>query len=238
MAARVARAGCIAPMKVLLVEDDRETASYIAEGLRPHGVIVEHVEDGMAALARALVHHHEAIILDRLLPGLDGLSLLKRLRSAGVQTPVLYLTAMDGLDDRVEGLEAGGDDYLVKPFFLVELLARLKALARRSATAPVQTRLRAADLELDLIGRTAKRAGSEIALLPQEFRLLEYLMRNAGSVVTRSMLLEHVWDIHFDPQTSVVESHMSRLRAKLCPGGQTEYIRTVRGSGYLFVVRT
>jgi two-component system, OmpR family, response regulator len=224
-------------MRVLLVEDDRETASYIAEGLRLHGVIVEHVSDGATGLARAMVPRYEAIILDRLLPGLDGLSLLKRLRRAGVQTPVLYLTAMDGLDDRVAGLEAGGDDYLVKPFFLVELFARLKALARRSTAPAVQTRVRAADIELDLIGRTAKRAGSELALRPQEFRLLEYLMRNAGSVVTRSMLLEHVWDIHFDPQTSVVESHMSRLRAKLCAGCQTEYIRTVRGSGYLFVVR-
>lgn len=224
-------------MRVLLVEDDRETASYIAEGLRPHGVAVEHVEDGALGLARAQGGDYEAIILDRLLPALDGLSLLKRLRSTGVQTPVLYLTAMDGLDDRVEGLEAGGDDYLVKPFFLIELLARLKALARRAAAAPVQTRLRVADIELNLLERTVKRAGNEIVLLPQEFRLLEYLMRNAGSIVTRSMLLEHVWDIHFDPRTSVVESHMSRLRAKLCPGGQTEYIRTVRGSGYLFVVR-
>lgn len=224
-------------MRVLLVEDDRETASYIAEGLRPHGVAVEHVEDGRAGLARAQGADYEAIILDRLLPGLDGLSLLEKLRSTGVQTPVLYLTAMDGLDDRVEGLEAGGDDYLVKPFFLVELLARLKALARRSATAPVQTRLRVADIELDLLERTVKRAGKEIALLPQEFKLLEYLMRNAGSVVTRSMLLEHVWDIHFDPQTSVVESHMSRLRAKLSGGSTSEYIRTIRGSGYLFFAK-
>ncbi|HTW75736.1 MAG TPA: response regulator transcription factor [Steroidobacteraceae bacterium] len=225
-------------MKVLLVEDDAETASYITAGLRGHGLSVEHAGDGQLGLARALAGEHAVIILDRLLPGCDGLSLLKALRARGLKTPVLYLTAMDGLDDRVEGLEAGGDDYLVKPFFLVELLARLKALARRAAAAPVQTRLCAADIELDLLERRVRRQGREIALLPQEFKLLEYLLRNAGSVVTRSMLLEHVWDIHFDPQTSVVESHMSRLRAKLSGASTTEYIRTIRGSGYLFVVRS
>jgi len=225
-------------MKVLLVEDDVETAGYIAEGLRAHGVSVEHAADGGVGLARARACGYEAIILDRLLPGCDGLALLKALRAAGDRTPVLYLTAVDGLNDRVEGLEAGADDYLIKPFFLVELLARLKALTRRAAASTVQTHLRAADIELDLIRRRVTRRGEEIALLPQEFKLLEYLLRNAGSVVTRSMLLEHVWDIHFDPQTSVVESHVSRLRAKLSqgtPGG--EYIRTVRGSGYLFVAR-
>ncbi len=168
--------------------------------------------------------------LDRRLPGRDGLSLLKSLRLAGVRTPALYLTAMDGLDDRIEGLEAGGDDYLIKPFFLDELCARLRALVRRCA-AEVQTRLRVGDIELDLIARKALRGGQELSLLPQELRLLEYLLRNAGSTVTRSMLLEHVWDIHFDPQTSVVESHMSRLRSKLCPGGGREYIRTIRGGG-------
>ncbi len=225
-------------MNVLLVEDDVETASYIAEGLRTHGLSIEHASDGELGLARALAGEHEVIILDRLLPSRDGLSVLKALRARGVKTPVLYLTAMDGLDDRVEGLEAGGDDYLVKPFFLVELLARLKALARRAtATTSVHTRLRAADLELDLIERRVTREGQDIALLPQEFKLLEYLLRNAGSIVTRNMLLEHVWDIHFDPQTSVVESHMSRLRAKLAGGSTTEYIRTIRGSGYLFLVR-
>ena len=171
------------------------------------------------------------------LPELDGLSLLKALRAAGVRTPVLYLTAMDGINDRVEGLEAGADDYLIKPFFLVELLARVKALARRAGDAQAQTRLRAADIELDLIQRRVTRAGTEIALLPQEYKLLEYLLRNAGSVVTRSMLLEQVWGIHFDPQTSVVESHISRLRSKLSQGAATEYIRTIRGSGYMFIVR-
>ncbi len=228
-------------MRVLLVEDDVETASYIAEGLRAHGISVDHAADGELGLSRAMSSDYQAIILDRLLPGRDGLSLLKTLRAASVKTPVLYLTAMDGLNDRVEGLEAGGDDYLIKPFFLVELLARLKALVRRAEDTQAQTRLRAADIELDLLHRRVTRGGSEIPLLPQEYKLLEYLLRNAGSVVTRSMLLERVWGIHFDPQTSLVESHISRLRAKLAHGGAhgapTEYIRTIRGSGYMFVAR-
>jgi two-component system, OmpR family, response regulator len=229
-------------MHVLLVEDDLETAAFISEGLSGHDIVVEHVGDGASGLARALAGTHQVIILDRLLPGRDGLSVLKALRGAGVRTPVLYLTAMDGLNDRVEGLEAGGDDYLIKPFFVVELLARVKALARRASDAPVQTRLRAADIELDLMQRKVTRAGTEIALLPQEYKLLEYLLRNAGSIVTRSMLLEQVWGIHFDPQTSVVESHISRLRSKLSqglgPAAATEYIRTIRGSGYMFVARS
>lgn len=224
-------------MKVLLIEDDLETASYVAQGLSAQGIVVEHVADGSVGFERARVGEHAVIILDRRLPGRDGLSLLKALRGAGVRTPVLYLTAMDGINDRVEGLEAGGDDYLIKPFFLAELLARVKALARRASDARAQTRLRAADIELDLIERKVTRGGSEIALLPQEYKLLEYLLRNAGSVVTRSMLLEQVWGIHFDPQTSVVESHISRLRSKLSQGAATEYIRTIRGSGYMFVVR-
>lgn len=223
-------------MKVLLIEDDAETAAYILQGLGAQGIDIEHAADGICGYDRAAAGAYQAIILDRLLPGRDGLSVLKALRGAGVRTPVLYLTAMDGLDDRVEGLDAGGDDYLTKPFFVVELVARLRALVRRAA-AEVRTRLRAADVELDLIERRVTVAGREVALLPQEFKLLEYLLRNAGSVVTRSMLLEHVWDIHFDPRTSVVESHVSRLRAKLNRGGNTEYIRTVRGSGYMLIVR-
>lgn len=224
-------------MKVLLIEDDRETAAFIAEGLATQGIEVDHAADGVCGLASALRGEYHAIILDRLLPGRDGLSVLKDIRRAGTSTPVLYLTAMDGLDDRVEGLEAGGDDYLVKPFYLAELLARIRALARRATAVPVQTRLHAADIELDLIKRTVTRGNCEISLLPQEFKLLEYLLRNAGSVVTRAMLLEQVWNIHFDPKTSVVESHMSRLRSKLSRGTDIEYIRTIRGSGYLFVAR-
>jgi two-component system OmpR family response regulator len=225
------------PLKVLLVEDDLETASYIAQGLSHQDIEVEHLADGNLGLERARSGGHQVLILDRRLPGLDGLALLRALRSAGVRTPVLYLTAMDGLDDRVEGLEAGADDYLIKPFFLVELSARVKALARRAAPAQAQTRLRAADIELDLIQRKVTRGGTEVTLLPQEYKLLEYLLRNAGSVVTRSMLLEQVWGIHFDPQTSVVESHISRLRSKLSQGAASEYIRTIRGSGYMFLVR-
>jgi len=221
----------------LLIEDDPETAAYIAEGLGAQSIEVHVARDGISGLALALRGDHQVVILDRLLPGRDGLSVLKDMRRAGKTTPVLCLTAMDGLDDRVAGLEAGGDDYLVKPFFLAELIARIRALARR-ASAPVETHLRAADIELDLIKRRATRAGHEIALLPQEFKLLEYLVRNAGSVVTRSMLLEHVWDIHFDPQTSVVESHMSRLRARLAQGAAAEYIRTIRGAGYVFLARS
>jgi two-component system OmpR family response regulator len=223
-------------MRVLLVEDDAETAAYICGGLGARGVEVQHAADGLQGHALACAGQYEALILDRRLPGLDGLSLLKRLREAGVRSPALYLTAMDGLDDRIEGLDAGGDDYLIKPFFLEELHARLRALVRRGASA-IQTRMRVGDIELDLIARRATRAADELPLLPQELKLLEYLMRNAGSIVTRSMLLEHVWDIHFDPKTSVVESHMSRLRAKLSPGGGREYIRTVRGAGYVFVIQ-
>lgn len=225
-------------MQVLLIEDDAETAGYITAGLAAHGIEVEHAADGLAGLARARNGHFQAIILDRLLPGLDGLSLLRQLRAAGNPIPVLCLTAVDGLDDRIEGLDAGGDDYLAKPFFLTELLARLKALVRRSEGAQASTRLSAADIELDLIRRRVRRGGREIALLPQEFKLLEYLLRNAGSIVTRRMLLEHVWGIHFDPQTSVVESHVSRLRAKLGADSSTEYIRTIRGSGYVFVAHS
>lgn len=224
-------------MKVLVVEDDAETAAYIVGGLAAQGIDAEHAADGVCGHDRAASGDYQAIVLDRLLPGRDGLAILKSLRAAGIRTPVLYLTAVDGLDDRIEGLEAGGDDYLIKPFFVAELVARIRALVRRAAEVAATTRLRAADIELDLIGRRVTRDGRQIALLPQELKLLEYLLRNAGSVVTRGMLLEHVWDIHFDPQTSVVESHVSRLRAKLSPGGGTEYIRTVRGAGYMFIVR-
>jgi len=221
-------------MRVLLVEDDAQNAAYICEGLAALGVSVQHAADGDRGRAMASEGHYQALILDRRLPQCDGLTLLKALRAAGVHTPALYLTAMDGLDDRIEGLEAGGDDYLVKPFHLAELHARLRALVRRTGN-DVQTRLRAGDLEFDLLARKVTCGGRELALLPQELKLLEYLLRNAGSIVTRSMLLEHVWQIHFDPQTSVVESHVSRLRSKLGASGGREYIRTVRGAGYLLI---
>lgn len=219
-------------LKLLLVEDDRETAGHIVDALQGHGHAVEHVDDGAQGLARALTGEHAALIVDRMLPGLDGLTLVRRLRSEGHQTPVLLLTTMSGLDDRVEGLEGGADDYLVKPFAFAELLARVNAITRR-ADAGEPTRLRLADLEIDLIRRTAAREGKAIELQAQEFRLLEYLLRNAGRVVTRTMLLENVWDLHFDPRTNIVETHMSRLRSKVDRGFGTELIRTLRGVGYV-----
>jgi two-component system OmpR family response regulator len=221
-----------AAMNILLIEDDLEMAQSLVGGFREQGHAVDHVADGVEGLRLACEQQHQVIVVDRMLPLLDGLSLVKRLRAKGVMTPVIYLTTMSGIDDRVHGLEAGGDDYLVKPFAFVELLARVRVLARRPAAQEAITRLRAGDLEMDLLQRTLTRAGRPIELLPQEFRLLEYLMRNANRIVTRAMLLEKVWDIHFDPQTSVVESHISRLRAKLNQGLEVDPIQTIRGTGY------
>ena len=219
-------------MKILLIEDDRETADHIIHALQNEGHSVEQVHDGIEGLAQARAGEHSALIVDRMLPGLDGLSLVKQLRAEGRQTPVLFLTTMSGLDDRVEGLQGGGDDYLVKPFAFSELLARVNAITRRHGESE-PTRLRAADLEMDLIRRTASRGGKSIDLQPQEFRLLEYLLRNAGRVVTRTMLLEVVWDLHFDPRTNIVETHLSRLRSKIDRGFGAELIHTVRGAGYI-----
>jgi two-component system OmpR family response regulator len=222
-------------LNILLIEDENETANYIAKGLRQAGHAVERVANGSEGLSQAKQQTHDLIVVDRLLPDLDGLSLTRQLRESGVQTPVLFLTALGGVSDRVDGLEAGGDDYLVKPFALSELLARVNALTRRTTRvgAEVQTRLRAGDLEMDLIGRTVSRAGAAIDLQPQEFRLLEYLVRHAGRIVTRSMLLENVWQLGFDPQTNIVESHMSRLRAKVDRNSPAPLIETVRGAGYV-----
>ena len=220
-------------MRILIVEDDAELGESVALGLREHGYAVDLEVDGLAGLELARGASYQVIVLDRMLPGLDGLSVVRRLRGAGVETPVIYLTSMSGIDDRVHGLDAGGDDYLVKPFDFTELLARVRALARRPpAGQSVPLRLSCAGLELDLLGRSVTRDGRPLELLPQEFRLLEYLVRNANRVVTRAMLLENVWDIHFDPQTSVVESHVSRLRSKLNRAGDTDLIQTVRGVGY------
>ena len=221
-------------MKLLIIEDDRETAGHIAQALQGRGHAVEQAHDGKTGLARARSIEHDALIVDRMLPALDGLGLVKQLRAEGNQTPVLMLTTMSGLDDRVEGLTNGADDYLVKPFAFAELIARVDAITRRAANASGEpTKLRAADLEIDLIRRTARRGEQAIELQAQEFRLLEYLLRNAGRVVTRTMLLEHVWDLNFDPRTNVVETHMSRLRAKVDRGFALELIHTVRGSGYI-----
>jgi two-component system OmpR family response regulator len=221
-------------MKVLLIEDDAETACYVARGLRDDGHLVDHEADGRTALFLGTEQIHDVMIVDRMLPRLDGLSVVKALRAVGVRTPVLYLTTMSGIDDRVEGLEAGGDDYLVKPFALAELLARVKALARRPGVAAEGTRaqLSVGDLEMDVVKREVKRSGIRIDLQPQEFKLLEYLMRHAGRIVTRTMLLENVWDFHFEPRTSVVESHISRLRSKIGRGSCPDLIHTIRGSGY------
>ena len=222
-------------MKVLVIEDDLTTAEHISRGLSSNGHQFSHVADGKGGLAEALRSEFEVLIIDRMLPGVDGLSIVKALRKEGNQTPVLLLTTMSGLDDRVEGLEAGADDYLVKPFAMPELLARLNALARRPPVNGVQTTLRVGNLEMDLLKRDVRRESKLLDLQPQEFKLLEYLMRSDGRVVTKSMLLEHVWGFHFDPQTTVVETHMSRLRTKLDKDFAKPMIITQRGVGYRLV---
>lgn len=219
-------------MKILLIEDDPETADYIVQGLAADAHDVKVSGDGRDGLFRATGADWDLLIVDRMLPGLDGLALVRTLRAGGIATPVLFLTTMGGVGDRVAGLRAGGDDYIVKPFALAELAARVEALARRPWHVAAETTLRVADLEMDLLARTTRRAGRLIDLQPREFKLLEFLLRHAGQVVTRTMLLEHVWEFHFDPRTNVVESHVSRLRGKLDHGGGAELIHTVRGAGY------
>jgi two-component system OmpR family response regulator len=227
------RSACrTAEMKLLVVEDDRETASYLHKGLSESGYVVDRAGDGREGLFLASSGGYDAIVLDRMLPGIDGLAVLGALRAAGIRTPALILSALGSVDDRVKGLRAGSDDYLVKPFAFSELLARIEALLRRGTVTPATTTLRVADLELDLLTRTVKRAGKPLDLLPREFRLLEYLMRNAGHVVTRTMLLEHVWDYHFDPQTNVIDVHVSRLRQKIDKNFERPLLHTVRGAGY------
>jgi two-component system OmpR family response regulator len=219
-------------MKILLIEDDREMAEHVAHVLGDHGHDVDTCHDGNQGLVQARANAYGALVVDRMLPGLDGLSLVGALRAEGAQTPVLLLTTMSGIDDRVQGLEGGADDYLTKPFAAAELAARVLAITRRSQGWGGATVLRAGDLEIDLIRRIVIREGRPIDLQTQEFRLLEYLMRNAGRTVTRAMLLDHVWNLDFVPSTNIVETHMSRLRTKIgCKGG--EIIRTVRGAGYI-----
>jgi len=218
-------------MKVLIVEDDAETADYIAAGLRSRGHEPKLAANGSQGFAGATAEPFDVIVLDRMLPGLDGLALVSLLRAEGVSTPVLFLTNLSGVDDRVEGLGAGGDDYLVKPFAFDELVARLHALARRPTLGASLTVLVAGDLEVDLVARTVRRSGETIELQPREFRLLEALMRSEGRLVTRKMLLEQVWGFDFDPRTNIVETHISRLRSKI-DRGREAMIRTVRGAGY------
>lgn len=220
-------------MKILLVEDDGQTASYIARSLKEHGNVIDIAGNGRDGLFMATDESYDVLIVDRMLPGMDGLSLVKALRSAAVKTPVLFLTTMSGIDDRVDGLNAGGDDYLVKPFAFSELLARVNALSRRPPMAETPTVLRIADLEMDLLKRKVMRGGEVIDLQPREFQLLEFLMRHADQVVTRTMLLEGVWEFHFDPKTNVVETHISRLRSKVDRGRDADLIQTIRGSGYI-----
>ena len=224
-------------MRFLVIEDDKRTADYILNGMSELGHIAECFADGRDGLMRAVSESYDAVVLDRMLPGLDGMSIIKALRATQRDTPVLFLTAVGGLDDRVEGLEAGGDDYLVKPFAFSELMARLNALARRPPTRAEKTTLTVADLELDLVRRTCQRGGQPIDLLPREYALLEYLMRNEGRIITKTMLLERVWDFHFDPQTSVVETQISRLRAKIDRPFEKPLLQTIRNTGYALNAR-
>jgi len=221
-------------MPILLVEDDAEAARHVLQGLRESGYATELCSDGREGLARACERRFDLLIIDRMLPQFDGLSIVTTLRAQGDRTPVLVLSALGTVSDRVDGLRAGGDDYLIKPFALVELLARVEALLRRHAFAEVAAaRLRVADLELNVMARRVERAGREIALTAKEFQLLEFLMRRAGQVVTRTMLLEAIWNLHFDPQTNLIDVHMSRLRAAVDRGFDQPLLHTVRGAGYM-----
>jgi two-component system, OmpR family, response regulator len=220
-------------MRILLIEDDRDAASWLVKGLKEAGHVTDLAADGEEGLALAREGRHDVMIVDRMLPKLDGLSVIKTLRSDGVMTPALILSALGEVDEKVKGLRAGGDDYLAKPYAFAELLARIDSLARRPTAGPQHTRLAVGDLEMDLLARTVRRAGTPILLQPREFKLLEYLMRNAGQVVTRTMLLENVWDYHFDPQTNVIDVHISRLRGKIDKDFDKPLLRTVRGAGYM-----
>jgi two-component system OmpR family response regulator len=220
-------------MRILVIEDDREAATWLLKGLAESGHVADHAADGEQGLALAREKVHDVLIVDRMLPKMDGLTIIKTLRTEGVTAPVLILSALGDVDERVKGLRAGGDDYLAKPYAFSELLARIEGLSRRRHQGPQQTKLKAVDLEMDLLARTVTRSGRPILLQPREFKLLEYLMRNAGHVVTHTMLLENVWDYHFDPQTNVIDVHVSRLRAKIDKGFDEPILQTVRGAGYM-----
>jgi len=220
-------------VKILLIEDDREAASYLIQALDECGHVAHHASDGETGYAMASAMDYDVLIVDRMLPRRDGISVIESLRAEGDNTPVLILSALGEVDDRVKGLRAGGDDYLVKPYAFSELLARIEVMARRNAPAEAATAYQVGDLVLDRLARKVERSGEVIVLQPREFRLLEYLMKNAGRVVTRTMLLENVWDYHFDPQTNVIDVHMSRLRAKVDKGHDHQLLQTVRGVGYV-----
>ncbi|HYE43676.1 MAG TPA: response regulator transcription factor [Caulobacteraceae bacterium] len=219
-------------MRVLIVEDDLEAAAAMARGLSESGIEPTHAPDGAAGLVEAQKGGYDVYVVDRMMPRMDGVTMVETLRREGDQTPVLFLSALGEVEDRVTGLKAGADDYLVKPYAFAELVARVEALARRRETGSVQTVLKVGDLEMDLIGRSVHRAGQEIDLQPREFQLLEFLMRHAGQSVTRTMLLEKVWEYHFDPQTNVIDVHISRLRSKIDKGFDRAMLQTVRGAGY------
>ena len=223
----------VVSMRVLLVEDDQEVAAYVAGGLQPEGFDVSISRDGRVGLNRAIADNWDIIIVDRKLPSVDGLTLVKMLRTADTKVPVLFLTTMMGVGDRIEGLNAGADDYVVKPFAFGELVARLNAISRRGRQATPETRMSLGDIEIDLLRRSVLRGGQVVELQPREFRLLAFLMQNANEVVTRTMLLENVWDFYFTPQTNVVETHVSRLKSKLNESGAPNLIQTVRGIGYM-----
>ena len=221
-------------MRILLVEDDAEVARFVRKGLQEAGHTVEHAANGRDGLFLAASEQFDVLVLDRMLPGgVDGVRLVETLRGQSNKTPVLFLSALTGVDERVKGLRAGGDDYLVKPFAFAELLARVEALGRRPTVDAPATKLKVADLEMDLLSRTVTRSGKKIDVQPREFRLLEHLMRHAGQVVTRTMLLENVWDYHFDPQTNVIDVHISRLRSKIDKGFSQPLLHTIRGAGYM-----
>ena len=220
-------------MHLLLIEDDSEAARFLVKGLRESGYSVDHAADGREGLFRATEGQFDLVVTDRMLPHIDGLAIIELMRRKGLTTPVLVLSALGGVDDRVRGLKAGGDDYLSKPFAFAELLARIEALLRRRSSAPQATRLRVEDLEFDLLARRVTRAGREVELTARELKLLEFLMRRAGQVVTRTMLLEGVWDLHFDPQSNLIDVHISRLRQAIDRGSDHPLIHTVRGSGYV-----
>lgn len=222
-------------MKILLIEDDKEAAEYLLKGLREQGYVVDHREDGKDGLFLATTESYDAMIIDRMVPEVDGLTILQTLRASGNETPALILTALDKVEERVKGLKAGADDYLAKPYSFTELTARLEAITRRQSAEKAQTELNCGELTMNLLTREVVRAGQQIELQAREFALLEYLMRNAGTVVTRTMLLEHVWDYNFDPQTNVIDVHISRLRQKVDKGFDKQMIQTLRGSGYKLV---
>ena len=220
-------------MRILVIEDDRDAATWLLKGLRESGHVADLAANGEDGLALALEGIHDILVVDRMLPKMDGLTIIRTLRANGITTPALILSALSDVDERVKGLRAGGDDYLAKPYAFSELLARVEGLRRRNSQEQPETKLKVGDLELDLLTRTVSRGGQVIPLQPREFKLLEYLMRNEGHIVTRTMLLENVWDYHFDPQTNVIDVHISRLRSKIEKGFATSILQTVRGAGYM-----